>query len=251
MSQAGVCKVCGGPTSPFGAVDFNKSCLEGQGKRLAPVGVEVPYERCGGCGLIFTRAFDTWSVEDFQERIYGEGYLEVDPEYVEKRPTWSAGLIHDVFGPKTTSLRVLDYGGGNGRFAELLRAKGWSDVTTYDPFNPTFAVRPEGRFDLVTCFETMEHMSDPRAGAADLDSFLRPEGVLVFSTLVQPPDIEQQGLSWWYAAPRNGHITLFSHRALSALWEPLGVSVMSAGAAVHAGHRAVIPAWARHIFPKR
>ena len=35
------------------------------------------------------------------------------------------------------------------------------------------------------------------------------KGMVLFSTLVQPADIETQKLRCWYAAPRNGHISLF------------------------------------------
>lgn len=242
--DAETCKICGAAAAPFGAVDFNKNCSEPQGVRLPPSGILIPYLRCTACGFIYTRAFDDWTVEAFQARIYGEGYLEVDPQYVEVRPIDTANFVHGLFAEAAPRLRVLDYGGGNGRLAEELRAGGWPDVTTYDPFTPDFRERPDGRFDLVTCIETLEHMTDPQAGADDLASFLQDDGLLLFNTLIQPPNIAEIGLSWWYAGPRNGHISLFSNNALAALWGPRGFTVKSASAFRHAAYRQA-PDWAR------
>ena len=42
---------------------------------------------------------------------------------------------------------------------------GFRDVTAYDPFSSP--QRPEARFDIMTCFEVMEHSPDPRATGSD------------------------------------------------------------------------------------
>ena len=85
----------------------------------------------------------------------------MDPDYDVARPTAAAGFIAATF-PQAKPLRMLDYGGGNGRMAELLRQTGFTDVTTYDPFVPARAAPPDGRFDLVLCIEVVEHA--PRRG---------------------------------------------------------------------------------------
>jgi 2-polyprenyl-3-methyl-5-hydroxy-6-metoxy-1,4-benzoquinol methylase len=45
-----------------------------------------------------------------------------------------------------------------------LRAAGFPVATTYDPFVPEYAAAPAGKFGLITCFETLEHMPDPVKG---------------------------------------------------------------------------------------
>ncbi len=242
------CKVCGGASPLFGVLDFNRSCLEAQAPPLPLAGVPVYYRRCEACGLIFTDAFDDWSQAEFEAHVYNDGYIQVDPDYAEARPVGMAQMIARIFGASGATLRVLDYGGGNGRFAETLRGLGFASVTTYDPFSPAFRARPEGRFDLVTCFETLEHMPDPQAGAADLASFLADEALLWIGTLLQPSDILRQRMGWWYIGPRNGHVTLFTRAALSHLWTPLGLKAMSADDAKHVVFRSAPPAFARHIF---
>jgi hypothetical protein len=242
--NAVACKVCGTPSELFGVVDFHKSCEEARGRRLALSGCPVYYRRCGQCGFAFTDAFDGWSQEDFQQQIYNADYVLVDPDFVEIRPTGNARLIADSFADARATMRILDYGGGAGLMAELLRAEGFS-AATYDPFSQ-FSTLPDERFDLITCFEVMEHVPWPRATARTMDGLLNREGAILFSTLAQPEAFAREGLGWWYAAPRNGHISLYSTAALALLFKPLGMRVISFNAAMHMAYRRV-PTFARHL----
>lgn len=246
--QAAPCKVCGGEAPLFGVLDFNRSCEEIRGRFLPLSGVPVYYRRCETCGLIFTDAFDDWGQAEFEAHIYNDRYIDVDPDYLDRRPVNMANMIEGMFRASADKLRILDYGGGNGRFAEMLRSLGFASVATYDPFSAAFRSRPEGRFDLVTCFETLEHMPDPKAGAADLASFLADDGLLMIGTLLQPADIVRQRVGWWYIGPRNGHVTLFSRDAHRRLWADLGLRVMSANENNHVVFRGEPPAFARHLF---
>jgi SAM-dependent methyltransferase len=245
--QTSPCKVCGGLSRPFGETDFNRSCEEIRGAFLPPLGVAVPYRRCDACGLVYTEAFDDWTHADFETHIYNADYGRVDTDYAETRPAQGAALVGSLFGASKDSLTVLDYGGGNGVMAARLRAAGFADVETYDAFHPDFRRRPDRRFDLVTCFETLEHMPDPVGGAADIASFLKDGGLLVFSTLTQPSDFEAQGLGWWYVGPRNGHVTLHTRASLAILWGRHGLKVSSVNDNLHAAYGAV-PTFARHVI---
>lgn len=242
------CKVCGAEAPLFGVQDFNRSCEEVRGTVLPLAGVPVYYRRCNGCGLLYTDAFDDWSDEAFSAHIYNADYILADPEFETKRPANNAGLLARTFKGFEASLDVLDYGGGNGRLAADLIPAGFRSAQTYDRFHPEHRTRPVGRFNLVTCFETIEHMPDPQAGAADIASFLADEALLVVSTLVQPPEILKQRMQWWYAGPRNGHVTLFTYKALARLFAPLGLRVYAtATPAVHLVCREV-PPFARHVL---
>jgi hypothetical protein len=238
------CKVCGTPSELFGVVDFHKSCEEARGRRLTLSGCPVYYRRCEQCGFAFTDAFDGWSQEDFQQRIYNADYVLVDPDFVEVRPTGNARLIAKSFADSRATMRVLDYGGGAGLLAERLRAEGF-DAATYDPFSQ-FNTLPDERSDLITCFEVMEHVPWPRETVRTMDGLLKEEGAILFSTFVQPEAFEREGVGWWYAAPRNGHISLYSTAALAILFKPLGMRVVSFNAALHMAYRRV-PAFARHL----
>jgi 2-polyprenyl-6-hydroxyphenyl methylase/3-demethylubiquinone-9 3-methyltransferase len=238
------CKICCAPSLLFGVVDFHKSCLEGQGRKLQLCGLPVYYRRCGQCGFVFTDAFDGWTREDFQRRIYNGEYFVVDPDYVEARPAANARLVAESFAASMESIRILDYGGGSGVLAERLRETGFS-AATYDPFSRFDAV-PDERFDLITCFEVMEHVPRPRETVAAMASLLKEDGVILFSTLLQPAEFERVGLSWWYAAPRNGHISLYTPAALARLFKGHGMRVGSFSAVLHIAYGRV-PAFAAHL----
>jgi len=144
-------------------------------------------------------------------------------------------------------IAVLDYGGGNGTLMTGLRQAGFATVETYDPFNQAFAARPRRTFDLVTCFETLEHSADPLALLRDIVSLLNDDGLVVFSTLVQPRNIHELKTSWWYVGPRNGHVSLFSTHALCFAWESVGLKLRSVNENLHLAFRSV-PPFARHLF---
>ena len=65
--------------------------------------------------------------------------------------------------------------------------------------------------------------------------------------MLQPADIDRQGLSWWYAGPRNGHVSLFSRESLVALIEPFGFGIASFNDDLHVLYRE-IPDFARHFL---
>lgn len=243
---AAPCKVCGADSKLFGVSDFNRSCEEARGQLLPLAGFAVYYRRCDRCGLLFTDAFDDWRHADFETHIYNAAYVQVDPDFETVRPVGNAGVIASAFAASAGQISVLDYGGGSGQFAERLRAAGFPNAATFDPFHPAHQARPEGRFNLVTCFETVEHMPDPKAGAADIASFLADEAMVVFSTLVQPQDFAAQGMRWWYIGPRNGHVTLHTRVSLAALWASVGLQFASFNDSMHAAFR-TIPPFARHL----
>ena len=112
--------------------------------------------------------------KSLERRIYNRDYLLVDPDYVEMRPAANARMVAESFPDAKKSIRILDYGGGSGLLAERLRETGFS-AATYDPFS-RFDEVPEERFDLITCFEVMEHVPQPRETVAAMASLLKEGG---------------------------------------------------------------------------
>jgi SAM-dependent methyltransferase len=240
------CKCCGAPAFPYGVVDFHKNCEMHRRKVLDISGVPIYYHRCSACQFIFTTAFDHFTKENFLEHVYNEDYIVVDPDYREQRPRGNAALLCKLFSDARPR-RVLDYGGGNGALADALRAAGFPEAETYDPFVSRHSARPLGRFDCVVSFEVLEHSTDPARTIADINEFLADPGLILFSTLVQPPDIDIQGLNWWYAGPRNGHVSLYTRTSLAILGQPFGFTCGSFNDNVHVFFRDV-PNFAKHII---
>jgi len=241
-----LCKACGAPSPFVGSVDFNKCCEDRRRAALPLSGRAVSYHRCPACALLFTGDFDAWDREDFRTQIYNEGYADADPDYAGSRPAASAELIGTLFGEACRGLDVLDYGGGDGALAGLLASQHGMVADVYDPFNPACDIAPHRLFPLITCFEVLEHTPDPRATIFEIAGLVQSDGIVVFSTLLQPDDFVAQGLGWWYVAPRNGHVTLYSAQALRALWAELGFQLISYSDNLHMAYR-TLPEFARRL----
>jgi tetratricopeptide (TPR) repeat protein/ADP-heptose:LPS heptosyltransferase len=242
------CKCCAAAADLYDVCDLSKSCEEARGARLPLAGIPVYYYRCSQCGFLFTTDFDGATAEEFKRHVYNEGYAAVDPDYTLVRPRANAHLVAGLFRPSRTAIRVLDYGGGNGVLEQTLRQDGFAAVTTYDPFTEAFSEQPAGPFHLVTAFEVIEHVSNPYETFERMASLLDPEnGLLLFSTLLQPGDIDQTRARWWYLAPRNGHVSLHTARSLAVVLGKLGFTLKSPSTGLHFAFRTV-PAFARHLL---
>ena len=237
------CKICGGPSDLFGVVDMNRPCEITPNQKFKLSGVPIYYRRCAACGFLFTDAFDDWSIDQFKAHIYNDGYLEFDPAYETKRPTDNAGVVSRFWAPHRANMRVLDFGGGNDVFAAALRADGYAEVVTYDPMVPQYAGRPNGKFDLVTCFETLEHVPDPLTSIGKIVECLAEPGAVFYSTLMQPDDFDKQGMAWWYVGPRNGHISIFTRQALALAWAHYGYKSVPVSAGSHLAFRTMPAQW--------
>ncbi len=213
-------------------------------------GKPIYYRRCDACGFLFTEAFDDWSPEALLKYIYNDDYVLVDPDYVVVRPTNNAGVVAKAFEGARAELSILDYGGGSGLFARLLVERGFR-AATYDPFS-AFSARPQAisSFELDYLFPRLsEQCRVPHNKiVADMNGMLAAEGVILFSTLTQPANFAELGLRWWYVAPRNGHVSLYSQRGLTILFEKHGMQIVSFSEVFHMAFRKV-PAFAAHLVP--
>jgi hypothetical protein len=226
------CKICGSRAYVFDVVDFNKACSPDI-YLYGTSGILVPYHRCLECQFLFTDFFDDWSRGDFAQFIYNHDYVKVDAEYAGARPERDAQTMARLL-KNFPPLRILDYGSGSGLLAEHLRSEGFTEVAGYDPFsNPA---RPAGQFDLISCFETLEHSTSPHATLVDIVSLLKPSGCVVFSTGIQPPTIDELRANWWYVAPRNGHVSIYSLNSLALLGNASGLTLyVGPGGTAYAG----------------
>ena len=247
MTGPPACPVCGAATTLLDVVDLNKSCEEARGIFLPIAGIPVYYSLCDQCGFCFAPELHRWSIDEFSARIYNDDYKQVDPDYLDARPRANAQLLANMFAKQVLAIRHLDYGGGNGELSSELFAAGW-DSTSYDPFVDGPLREDLGRFNLVTSFEVFEHVPDVNHLISTLASLVEEDGMVLFSTLLSDGILARnQRVQWWYASPRNGHISLFSRRSLALLGEKEGLDLVSFSPNLHAFWRK-IPSWAAEVF---
>lgn len=242
--MASSCLICGGNSLLLDVVDFNKSCLELQGEFLPLSGFPVYYEMCERCHFVSSTTLFSWSDEEYLEKIYNDDYVKVDPEYLERRPAANAAALDSLFGASKRQLKVLDYGGGNGRLAELLRTAGW-DCVSYDPFaSESPEAKKLGCFDLITAFEVFEHVPDPNKLLASIGQFAHENTLILFTTELADEYLKpNQRINWWYCSPRNGHVSLYSKDSLRLLASKYQYICKSFGPSIHVLYKRM-PAWA-------
>lgn len=241
MRMTNSCTLCGGLANFSGSADFNKSGNDHfRGHAQFPRSeTRVVYVRCSDCGFLFSDHFAEWDSEDFVRRIYNREYLLADPPFQEERPEKISRYLAQTLGAEFTGISILDYGGGEGVLESKLRRLGFNGCKTYDPYHPKNAVQPPEPAMLVTAFEVIEHVWDQRALATRLESLIAPGGCLVFSTLVQPP--EGADADWWYACPRNGHMSLHTVKSLRLLFGLVNLRVHSLTEELHVAYRSHSP----------
>jgi 2-polyprenyl-6-hydroxyphenyl methylase/3-demethylubiquinone-9 3-methyltransferase len=213
------CKICDGKADFFDIVDFNKYCGQQEAFLSDISGVEVPYYRCELCEFTFTDLCDEWTAEDFRKFIYNDEYEIVDPEYKTIRPAYTADNMAKIL-EGCEEISIIDYGSGSGQFAQEMRSRGFSVVSSYDPFSSP--EMPSGRFDVACLFEVIEHMPDPMKTLRNIVSeILEPSGIIILTQSIQPVDFKETRGRWWYIGPRNGHISTYSEKTFQRICESL------------------------------
>ena len=217
-----------------------------RGKYLPLSLTPVYYYRCRVCEFVHAPEFESWSDGDFNDKIYNNNYIEVDLDYLVQRPHLNFHGLNNLFGYDARDIRHLDWGGGNGGLTRMLSEIGWDSVT-YDPLYKCNDIPGAHRYNLITCYEVLEHVVNPKGIVEHILSVVEEEVVIIFSTLIQPDDFYDRGLFWWYCNPRSGHIYLYSKQSLDALWNSFGFGVASFNSNLHVAYRK-IPEFAKRIF---
>ena len=81
------------------------------------------------------------------------------------------------------SVKILDYGCGHGVFVEFLRQSGF-DATGYDAYVDAYSDKGAltASYDVITAYDVIEHVNEPRDLFYRLATYLKPGGVLVVGT---------------------------------------------------------------------
>lgn len=237
------CENCGVPAPFLDDVDFNKSCEEERGIYLPRTGRMVDYYLCDACGFCFAPEFRTWTIEEFAEKIYNDDYIKVDPDYAFDRPNNYAKNLHLRYGPVKDRICHLDYGGGAGLLSKSLKENGWNSQS-YDPMvDREKDVAELGTFNFITAIEVFEHVPDINDLADRLARLCASDGMIMFGTFCSDGHIKRgENLSWWYVAPRNGHISIFSSNSLGQMLDKRGFSFYSVTPVLHVAFRN-LPDW--------
>lgn len=238
------CPVCGGEGRLLDVIDASVSCVRPQPFELS--GVAVYYAVCAGCGYCWSPTMRDWPLSRYASDIYNDGYGVVDPDYAEARPVKQAGNMVEAFGAAPMQWH-LDYGGGDGRMSRELKEKGWNSHS-FDPFHD-YGHMPSGVFDVITAIEVFEHVPEPHRLFTDLAALTAPEGIVIFTTLLSDGQLHtDERIKWWYIAPRNGHVSIWSKKSLEWMVRKYGFNARSSPKGFHVLFRGRMPEWAGKLL---
>ncbi len=151
---------------------------------------------CADCGLLYGNPAVS---SDSGLSAYKEAAFDSSQESRFAALTY-ARFIAEQLDRIASREKALDIGAGDGAFLEELVQLGFHDVTGVEPSAaPIACAKPdvrrmirhdifrardfEGqRFDLVTCFQVMEHLWNPLELAREVNSILKPGGLFVTIT---------------------------------------------------------------------
>jgi SAM-dependent methyltransferase len=192
---------------------------------------DVSYFRCRRCGFLQSEnAY--WLAEAYTSSLTA---LDVGAVY---RCQTQARLTQDlIVNDLDVAGRFLDYGGGAGLFTRLMRDFGL-DFYRHDRYAPNLFAQcfdlcdlplENRHFELITCFEVMEHLEDPMTALCEM---LGMSDLIFFSTGLAPADGSPE--DWEYLSPVHGqHISFFNETSLRRAADLLDCELMSDGASQH------------------
>lgn len=204
----------------------------------AHYGRSAPLVQCEDCGFVYAHPLPA----DDLVALYAD--LD-DPDYVEGRTyrlQQMSNLLAAIRRHAPDAATLLDVGAGTGLMVEAaidvgLDAVGVEPATSLSeeararhlPVHTGIHPHPalEGRtFDLVTCVDVIEHVTDPVGLLKALEGSLAPGGTLVVTT----PDVESLtakalGARWWHY--RVAHVCFFPRTAMERALTAAGLQIVA------------------------
>ncbi len=174
-------------------------------------GIYNDIAKCRNCGLTYVTG---------ETKENKNAYIEVeDPVYLKEMngrvKTFSRHLdeVEEAYGRKI-KLRILDVGAHTGIFVKLAKERGhyaegiepssWCVKKAKERFGVNLrndilrkGIFKENSFDIVALWDVIEHMNDPLKGIKIAKSYLKPNGMLVMSTIdIGSAFARMQGKNW-------------------------------------------------------
>jgi 2-polyprenyl-3-methyl-5-hydroxy-6-metoxy-1,4-benzoquinol methylase len=243
-----VCNLCGGDDAEllYPSLLSRGSDAEGEQERVASYRcTSTLYRqhhaivRCRRCGLVYA------SPRPGEEEVLSTYQEVTDPLYLREKVgrllsfRRYVGCIEETIGPSREIRRLLDVGCYTGLFLEAAQEHGWEGWGV----EPCHWAAEEGRhrgltvlkgtlsevslptesFDMLTFWDVVEHLSDPRATLEEAWRILKPGGWVIIQTMnVESWPARLLGRHWPWLMEM--HLTYFSPHTLGCLLEQVGLT---------------------------
>lgn len=205
--------------------------------RRTPDRMHYRFVRCKKCGLIFS---DPILPEKKLNELYKKSGFTYSQESKYLKNTYGYYLSKII--PKKGKVKLLDIGCGDGFFMEEAKNLGATDIFGIEPGAPSVKHAPQniqgnikvdilrkglfkpGTFDIITCFQTLDHIPDPNEFLKITRNLLKKGGKALF---IQH---NTDGLSVKVLHEKSPifdveHIYLFNKKTLKKIFEKNGFKV--------------------------
>jgi SAM-dependent methyltransferase len=199
---------------------------------------ELSLYRCLACGLVYA---DPQSLDRIRQKYTKEYDLAAHFGQHQARKQVLFEHRLDRIGSPVPGRRLFDVGCGDGLFLQLASRRGW-EVCGIE-LNPPAAAQarlrgaevfegaleespelPWRSFDVVTCWDAIEHTPEPRLFAQALAGLLAPSGKLVLTTMNRR-SLAARAFRWRWSLVGEDHFTYWDRRSLTALFRNAGLVV--------------------------
>jgi SAM-dependent methyltransferase len=198
--------------------------------------------RCQGCGLVYVDA-DLGSA-DLQQR-YGADYYGggVFDDYIAERDERIAGAraYCRLLNRLVPAGRLLDVGCATGFFLEAASQSWGVTGVELSDFAAEYARHefghtvltgdiadvglPDASFDVVTLWNTVEHMADPRRAISHVARVAAPNALVVLTTGNVAGPLARRDLVNWNLMTPPEHLYFFDPSTITRLLEDAGLTV--------------------------
>jgi 2-polyprenyl-3-methyl-5-hydroxy-6-metoxy-1,4-benzoquinol methylase len=204
--------------------------------------------QCCECGLVYAEPRSApHEFSESQSRDYSEDYYRGGPysDYLADREAIqrNAPRVLAELEQMVEGRRLLDVGCATGFFLDAARSRGWTvhglevseyassyarrelnlQVETGSVVSPTERL---GQFDVVTLWDTIEHLDRPDLALANIRKLLVTGGVLVFSTGDYDSALRRATGKRWRLFADPTHNFFFNERVLRLMLEREGFEVV-------------------------
>lgn len=207
------CKVCKSKVEPI----FTKRILNKY---------DATYFKCSSCQFIQT-SDPIWLKE-----AYSSAITALDIGLVNRNIRMLNAIPRVLDACFSDADTMLDYAGGYGMFARLMRDQGYNfyrqDIYCENLFAQHFDIKDSGlcEFDVVTAFEVFEHFENP---LNEIEKIINYSKNIIFTTELVPENNSELN-NWWYLSTDTGqHIAFYTEKSLQFLAQKYGLNYYHRG----------------------
>ncbi len=243
------CLLCGGDDAAIVLEAADPLPGPGYGLRFAVV-------RCRRCGLTYTNPRpDAASIAHFYPPDYGPHAFRMRRP-PRSKPLWWSWLFGRPCPERRGRLplappgRLLDFGCGSGQFLHRMQQLGWETVgldicpvvvhnlqkrgyTVWPGTLPHPRLVPQS-FDIVTMWQSLEHVHHPRRILREVYQLLKPGGYVIIAVPNFASWPARWFGPWWYALDLPRHLVHFTPQTLRQMLQAERFHVRSLRGIIHA-----------------